>query len=146
MKFADQSDGEYVRHRRSEQDRRAQFALFDAPLLREQLHRVVVDGMRDLMAQRAGELLGVLDEEQQRVRDIHIAAWRRKRVRLLLVDEIELERVVVAWLLRARDGGSNRREGVVERRGRDDLALAFQLVEHFLSELLLLVLRGVDRS
>src|SRR5258708_5935397 len=52
----------------------------------------VVNGVRHLVADCSGQLLGVLDEVHQRIGHVHVAARRREGVRLLLVHEIELER------------------------------------------------------
>src|SRR6478736_4770479 len=95
MKLSNQRNREQVRRRWTEKNRRAQRSLLEFLILLEQFHRVVMNRVRHLMAERSGELLVVLDEIQQRIGDVNVAARRRKCIRLLLVDEIELEWMVV---------------------------------------------------
>src|SRR5258705_5822175 len=115
MELADQRDREDVRGRRAEQHRGTYLTPLDAALLLDERHRVVMDGMRHLVADRSGELLGVLDEIEERVGDVDVAARRRERVRRRLVPEIELERAAVVRLGRPRDGSRDRLERLVER-------------------------------
>jgi hypothetical protein len=72
-----------------------------------------MDGVRDFMAKSSGEMLRVLYEVEERIDHVHIAARGRERVRLSFVDQIKLERMVVAGLRDASDGISDRSQLVV---------------------------------
>ena len=74
------------------------FPLRDLLPLLHQLHRVMMDGMGDLVTQSAGEFIGVFHEVQERIDHVDIAAWSRESIGLSFMDEIELEGVVVSRL------------------------------------------------
>ena len=135
----DQRDRQQVRASRAEEYRRPDLPPRDLPLLVDQRHRIAVNGVRHLVTNRSGQLFGVLDEVQQRIGHVHIAACGCKGIRLRLVHEIELERMVVSRLGRPRDRGGNRREQIVQRGRRHDFALRLQLVERLLADLLFVI-------
>src|SRR5262249_6373007 len=90
-------------------------ATFDLTLFFDQVHRVVMNRVGYLMADRAGQLLGVLDEVHQRIGDADVAARRGERIGLRLVYQIKLERMVVLRLGRSDYRIGNRRQLIVER-------------------------------
>jgi hypothetical protein len=60
-----------------------------------------MDGMRDFVTQRSGQLLGVLYKVQQRVHDIDVPTGRREGIRLTFVDKEEFKSVRIARLRNA---------------------------------------------
>ncbi len=75
------------------------------------------------MTQRAGELLLVFYEVQERVHDINVATRSSEGVRLRFVNQIELEGMVIAGLCCLSNGVRNWLQLVVQRRRFDDFAL-----------------------
>jgi len=83
----------------------------------------------------SSELFGVLNEIEERIHDVHIAAWGCERIWLSLVNEVELEGVIVPGLGDLCDSIRNRLLLVIQRRGFDDFAFGLQLVKNFLTHL-----------
>ena len=92
------------------------------------------------MTEGSSELLLALYEMQQRIDDIDVASRSCKGIRLRLVNEVELERMIVARLCCLGNSVRNGLQLIVQRRGLYDLALGLQLVEDLLAQLLFLVL------
>ncbi|HET7893486.1 MAG TPA: hypothetical protein VFL34_18300 [Candidatus Sulfotelmatobacter sp.] len=104
MELAEQKDGEHVRTSRAQKNSSSDFPLFQLSLFLHQRHGVVMDGVRDLVTQSSGKLLGVLHEVKERIDNIHVAAGSCESVRLRFVNQVKLERVVVARLRSLRNG------------------------------------------
>jgi len=98
MQIADHLNGEHLRQRWPQQQRGADFSPFDPLLFLKAVHGVTVDRVRDLVAQGPRQLLGVFHEIEQRVDNEDVAARRRERVGMGLVDDEKLEGVIVAGL------------------------------------------------
>src|SRR5262245_3906715 len=98
MQFSEQCNREQVGAGWAKQYRGSDFAALDLALLFNQRHRVVMNRMRELVTQRSGKLLRVLDEVHQRVGHVDVATWSGKGIRLVLVHEVELEGMGIARL------------------------------------------------
>jgi hypothetical protein len=79
------------------------FPLFQFSVLLHQGHSVVMDRVSDLVANGSGELVTVLNEIQERIDDIHVAARSCERIRLRFMNETKLERIVISRLRSAPD-------------------------------------------
>ena len=77
-------------------------------VLTNAVHGIVVNGMRDLMAESARQLLSVLYEIEKSIGDVDVAAGHRERIWLSLVDQDEFEWVLVARLRNPKDRGRER--------------------------------------
>src|SRR5215467_6206811 len=113
MQLPKQKDGEDMRPSRSHKHRSSNLPLLDLRLLFHQRDRVVVNGVGNFMAKRAGELFRVLYEIEERIHYIHVPARGCECVRLSLMDEVELKRMVVSGLRNPSDCIRNRLQLVV---------------------------------
>ena len=92
------------------------------------VHDVVMNRVRGLVTKDAGELFLILDELHQRIGHVDVPAGHGERVRLLLVDQNEMERPVVLRIDDRLYAGCYGIEDVVVRRRRNDLAFLLQLL------------------
>src|SRR5271170_685748 len=114
MQLAQQQDGQQVRPRWTQKNRGPDFPPFQSLILFHQRHRVVMNGVGDLVTQRSGKLVGVLYEIEKRIDDIHVAARSCECVRLSFVNQVKLEWMVVSWLRRPGYGIGNRLQLVIQ--------------------------------
>src|SRR4029077_4367108 len=135
MQLSEQKDGEHVRTSRAQKNGSSDFPRFQLVLFLHQRDGVMMDGGRDLVTQSSGELLGVLHKVKQRIDNINVAAGSCEGVRLRFVNQVKLERVVVARLRSLRNGVGNRLQPVVQRGRFDDFALRLEFVEDLLAHL-----------
>src|SRR5208282_181403 len=115
MQLAKKKDSQHVRASGAKENGSSDFSSLEFVLFLHQRHGVVMDGVGNLVTQRSREFFGILNEIQQRVDDIHVAAWSCERVRLSFMHQVELERVVVPRLRRSRDRVRNWFQYVVQR-------------------------------
>jgi hypothetical protein len=104
-------------------------------LLLVEVQHVVVDVVRGLVAEHAGQLLAVLHELHQRVGHVDVAAGDGEGVGLGLVDQDEAEGMVVLRVGHALDLLGDRIQDLVVRRAADDLALFLQRLVLLLADL-----------
>src|SRR5579864_8378294 len=91
MKFAKQKDRQHVRPRRTQKNGGPYFPLLKSLFLLHQGHGVMMNRVRDLVAQRSSKLVRIFHEIQERIDDIYVAARSREGVRLLFVNQVELK-------------------------------------------------------
>src|SRR6516162_302238 len=108
MQFAEERNSQHVSRAWSQNDSRPELSLQDFLLLLRQFHRVVMDGVSELVADGARELLVVFHEIEQLVHYVDVASRRCERIRLRFVYQVELDRQSVARLRRAGDVGCQR--------------------------------------
>src|SRR5579872_1978150 len=82
-----------------------------------QMHDVVMDVVRHLVAENARQLFSVLYERHKRQRHIDVSAGDGKRIWLLLVHQNEAKRILVLPVTDARDALPNLIENRIPRRG-----------------------------
>ena len=129
IQTADRSHRERSRDRRPEQNRCRNCPLGNRPVLFHQCYGVVVEQVRSFVTQGAGKLLGVLDEVEQRVDHVDVSAGGCERVRLLLMNDVEVNRVRVLRLNGFRYSGRDRLECQIQGRRGYDFALLLELRE-----------------
>jgi hypothetical protein len=98
MQLPEKSDRQHVRGSGAQKNGSSDFPLRDLLPLLHQLHGVAMDGVGDLVAQGASELVGILYEIQKRIDNIDVAARCGERVWLSFMDQVKLKRVVVSRL------------------------------------------------
>ena len=74
MEPPDQGDRQHFGEIGAQKHGRSDLPLRDFLLLLHQCHRVVMDGVGDLVTQRSGKLVSILYEIQERIDDVHVAA------------------------------------------------------------------------
>src|SRR5258707_7414073 len=90
------------------------FPPYRSLVLLHQIDAIAMNGVRNLVAERSGELLGVLHEIEERIHDVDISARDCKRIRLSFVDQVEFERMVVLCLRGPADGIGDRSQLIIQ--------------------------------
>ena len=108
--------------------------------LRLEVHHIVMDVVRGLVAEDVRELFLVLGERHHRGGDVDIAARHRERVGRRVLDQDEMEWREVLGVGDRGDALGDRVEPRVVRRAQDELALLLELLIFLLADLDLLLL------
>src|SRR5271157_5797222 len=104
MELPDQEDSQDLSAIGAQEDGSSDFPFPDSLLLLHQRYGVVMNGVGDLVTERASELVRISYEIQKRIDHIHVAARSCECIRLLFMNQIELERMIVAGLGCPSDG------------------------------------------